>query len=1382
MDRSLYPEGVVVDQVDLANTEETRSFNILQRFEDTAIFGLVSGSVTINIGNATLVDVNAFSGYAPNGELVASTSSYIGRSLANYTLGAINYVLAVYTETNDDLKPHETNGNSYATHANRSVRVRVLSTAEYNALPDTDANLNNDAKDRALIIAKVTARGATIALTISDIENATSFNNAISAIKDTNNITGVAIQNIDRTTIPGVGTLQFTIVATVPYLQWKSPDPLDSYGSTVNIGTSGLFTLTSALSKGITVLVVAPSLPGITPLTDNVTLTNIYAQDVNRFSSEDTQHRSFLGTGVPTSTNPHGLTIEDLGVSSGIVETHQDLFHANGILKTSNINLFATTSPYGGVDTLAAPDSLNVYGPVIGDQFYLNGRTHNILQSTNIQFTGITNTQQQLWEIYVVEGVSSVATLERRERIRFVNSATNLEKVIQLRHLDTLCQSGVLYIKYDGTTKQISVRIPGDSNYGGAITVPSGGSAISGYEIQFRSYNGLRQIILYVADQANGNWSLLGAGTTIEQATVFTRPTDLEIEARMQIASVRYSGITQFLGNGFGTADAPNLTYDMHNDVRGTLALDNIREDDLDKLQIANTLGNGVLPMSNTEALIKASSVITVGTDRRFIAADFMVQDYASAALCIQAALNRIAVLGGGTVFIKPGIYEFGDSSYLIMPSNVTLSGCNDSQDPSIPNVIFSKTDTSANPIINIPSTIFGGTIKGIAFQLNANTSTSLMVMGGSYTKVDRCMFISSTAQTSPTPLVKVAAVGINTYSNIVSGCRFIVNNTNLRTIYIDSDGTYITSNTIITDCNFVGNNNETPMRIGGSSGTLIKGCSFKFMSMAISAGLSTSLAPTGINVSDCRFEGCGTTFFANPAIYLSSASEYTVHDCKFNACGIGVLVESTKNGIIHSNIFHDTVASAWAIVVHTAAIGNGRIIIKENIVQGSATLVDAILVEAGNNADVIMSSNIINQPTTGHALVGSATGIIMSNNLLLDVGAGIYATTLFHVISDNLYYSGTQTDIAIEISGGENSISGNVIHSPEYGIISTGINNVISSNVIVDTKYDCVLFNRNSDSDKSIIVAENVCSISSSSAAAAIRIADNYNPTSPLVGSIVGNSIRGVTTMISAIHLGNDFGLGTARTEIGVAITGNSIDGAKTGIGGTSNKLFFADGSTACGNSIFNVTHAGIGWPNYQKTHITIAGMNYVQMNTAANASYTAVSAQIACGNYVYGGESDASVGSRLGVAVYSVAIGNYVFGVGSGQASGGTAIGITNNTINSSAIMIGNYIGLVGVGTSTTGLGIHHDVSDNTGVVVANYVGAAYGVSKNAYFVRNTGAGAHPYTVMCLNSQQVSVAGGLLNTRSGIYPVNAGLSPIYDFDGTTGQIWYTNFDGVSP
>jgi hypothetical protein len=560
MDRSLYPEGVEVHQRDLARTETTKAFHIIERHQRTSNMGLVSGSVVLNAGDATLINVNPVFGFVPNGEIVETAVITPALALADYANGAINYVTAVYTEVNEELQPHETESESQPTSAVRSARIRVFTETEYTGLPDTDDNLNNDAADRALVIARVTGKGVGIALTNDDIEPATPFPSAITAVNTTENITGTVLSNIDKTTNTGTGSLQFEFAAQE--IKWKAPGD-SAFGAATSLPTSGIFDVISPSGKILTLIVVKSSLP-LSDQTDTIVVSNIYSQSVNRHTSEDEFHRSLLGSGTPTLTNPHGLTLQDLGSSSGIVEIHQDEFHSNGIIKQS-----AATCLECSINTGSVPHEIDVVDPTGDDKFFLNGNEFTSIQTNTITFTDLTDDAHAIFNIYVVEGIGGVAILERRERVRFTNASPPpfVTTYLQLVNIsDDVPATAAARVQFDDGADTLEFD-SGTGNFGTPVSIPSSDGIV-------RLYDENDQYFIDVNVRA----SIAGVGTQLEGLTISTPLTEEEAEARLLLAAVLFSGsATGFAGYGFGAANSPNDVVDGR--LFGTLGVDNIRDD-----------------------------------------------------------------------------------------------------------------------------------------------------------------------------------------------------------------------------------------------------------------------------------------------------------------------------------------------------------------------------------------------------------------------------------------------------------------------------------------------------------------------------------------------------------------------------------------------------------------------------------------------------------------------------------------------------------------------------------------------------------------------------------------------------------------------------------
>jgi len=561
MQRSLYPSGVIVESDNLQFTESSKINAILSRLLATDTTGVTSGCVvSVNSVNATNVNVAAGTGYAPNGEYVTVPSAVTNLALASYTVGVLNYVVAFYTETYDDPQPHETNGNSYPTEANPSVRVRIYTQTQFNALPATDSNTTNDAQDRALLLGIVTAQGIGVPLTSTAIVNATAIGGALQVSNLTNLVTGVSVLTIDRTTPSGTGTLTFTYVSGASTLSWTAPGDTTA-GTPVTILNSGSYTLTALSGHTLSVLIVFPSLP-TSSTSDTLQITNLYSQVVPTFTADDILHRSYIGSGVPTKANPHGLTLADLGVTTDPTQTHQEIFHANGVVRGSSSFIFMCTP-----QTAPSPDTVAITAPGSGDSFYLGGVQYIGIGTTTVTFNDVTNNSLSLFDIYLTAGANTIANVAKFERVRFATSGTPLQTVVQLAglHRGVVAGSGTITYTASGNTLAWT---PPTGTIGSAIAVPTTASVIRLYDATYSTY-----IDLYVA--ALSSWSTYTANLT-DTLTVFALPSNLNTS--LCIAAAPYSGSsTGFVGNGFGVANSPNTIYNNRN-IFGTESYNEISD------------------------------------------------------------------------------------------------------------------------------------------------------------------------------------------------------------------------------------------------------------------------------------------------------------------------------------------------------------------------------------------------------------------------------------------------------------------------------------------------------------------------------------------------------------------------------------------------------------------------------------------------------------------------------------------------------------------------------------------------------------------------------------------------------------------------------------
>ena len=402
MEGSLYPNGVLIDTTVLRRTELTKAAEILRARVDWTSRGMYSGGeITINALDNTRIDVAELSGFTPNGEYIETDSDYYSIALDDYTAGVVNYVLAIYTESNTHSQPHESNGSTYPTQSHMAWRIRVLSETNYGLLADTDSNLANNAVDRSLIIGKVTAEGAGNPLTASDIYAPTAYNTINYATPTTFiTLTGVTVVNVSSGTSSGDGTLTYDNMGVPATLQWTPA--VGGAGVPVNITADGYYNIfDGGGTEYIHVYVVFSQLPApAAVVNETVTITNLYYQEIPRQTAEDDLHRHMLGTGTPSPTNPHGLSSADLGEDAlSNLEEHQDVMHCNGIWKGSSASIFNCAVSPG-----FPADQLTLVSPLAADLYYINGKKLNGLNSTTLNFSSLGAPYQtgvNFFEVYV---------------------------------------------------------------------------------------------------------------------------------------------------------------------------------------------------------------------------------------------------------------------------------------------------------------------------------------------------------------------------------------------------------------------------------------------------------------------------------------------------------------------------------------------------------------------------------------------------------------------------------------------------------------------------------------------------------------------------------------------------------------------------------------------------------------------------------------------------------------------------------------------------------------------------------------------------------------------------------------------------------------------
>ena len=369
MEGSLYPNGVLVDQAALRRTETTKAAQIELNRVDLSSRGVVSGGVLMASGTSSNYNVAVFAGYTPRGDYIESTVADINESLALDTLGDLNYICAIYTEVSTKSQPHETDGSTYPTYSRGSYTLKALNATQYATLAAiaSDDNLANDAFDRCLLLGTIAGAGAGVAPTA--FVHPTTYDNILYAVPNPlSSITGVTITGVSPSTAAGTGTVAFTFTTPNYTISWASLGATPLGATTITPG--GTFTITDSLGETITIEVTVSLLPTTASISESVVIHNLYTQDITRLTAKDTLHRTRIGTGYVTSTNPHGNRLDDFGGQSlSLLDEHQDVMHSNGIWSGSDSTLFAA-----GITAVGSDDILTITNPGSNDVYYVNGK------------------------------------------------------------------------------------------------------------------------------------------------------------------------------------------------------------------------------------------------------------------------------------------------------------------------------------------------------------------------------------------------------------------------------------------------------------------------------------------------------------------------------------------------------------------------------------------------------------------------------------------------------------------------------------------------------------------------------------------------------------------------------------------------------------------------------------------------------------------------------------------------------------------------------------------------------------------------------------------------------------------------------------------------
>jgi len=548
MEGSRYPDGVLVDNAALKRTETTKAAQIKRLRTDVTSRGVYSGGViTVNSVNTDRIDVSAFSGYTPNGEWIEETSSNTNVALEDSTLGVVNVVFALYTEENIKNMPHESDGSTYPVYSEATYTLMTLNQTDFedtSVNPTTDDNLSNIAWDRCLILGYVVANGGG-ALSASDITYASGFDNLkYASPSQLSVLSGVTITAVDPNCPTGTATLRFDDTASAPYYDFYFISPGGTVGLVTQISGDDEFRVTDSSGYWVDLLVVVSQLPlGLTvPYDETFSVLDLYNQDPIRFTGEDVYHRSLVGTGIISETNPHGMSVDDIsGENSSFLEEHRDIQHSNGIWRGSNANTLYYTLSSG----TSNGDVVQITSPPVGSIYYINGK--KLISITNASWVfdsagftagnfgaGEPKEGVKFYEMYVDDS----GAIAPYRKATYPNPGRNCDGT-WIIDMNQDHPSGsydlVLVVSGGGTALAIS--------WGGGESVsypmPSAAGGVAGRVVRLYAPNEYDWIDLYLGDDVGAGDDILPiADNTYTDTVAVYAP--LEVEERIRLFSMCY--------------------------------------------------------------------------------------------------------------------------------------------------------------------------------------------------------------------------------------------------------------------------------------------------------------------------------------------------------------------------------------------------------------------------------------------------------------------------------------------------------------------------------------------------------------------------------------------------------------------------------------------------------------------------------------------------------------------------------------------------------------------------------------------------------------------------------------------------------------------------
>lgn len=323
MKRSVFYDGVEVYAEHMNNVETTKIEAIKNVVTTFGITGPVRGCVVApDPTDGTKVMVTQGKGYTYGGEYYELNADVRGVGINNVS-GIKSYVCIEVVETPTYPLPNVITGEIKHTMVNVEYHVRALSEAAWLQLVD---------KGKYSLLAIVTGSGGFVRG--SDIQRAAITPTSLLFVeRQPVELQGIRIVTISNNTNLGVGSIRYEVSGGNRFLSWKAPESA-TFGTSVSIGGDGIYKLWDMLGVSyIQVEVSVADLSGAS-LTVSVKVVDLLSQiDLATGTMVDFQHRSMMGSGMPSLRNPHGQTLDDFdpGKIQDLLK-HQKDFHGPGIV------------------------------------------------------------------------------------------------------------------------------------------------------------------------------------------------------------------------------------------------------------------------------------------------------------------------------------------------------------------------------------------------------------------------------------------------------------------------------------------------------------------------------------------------------------------------------------------------------------------------------------------------------------------------------------------------------------------------------------------------------------------------------------------------------------------------------------------------------------------------------------------------------------------------------------------------------------------------------------------------------------------------------------------------------------------------------------------